>query len=125
MIKAKNDMTARYLGKTKEAFIKYLKALGEDGEFTLDTSFDVKKYDVGATREREAYSKGSRELYSFALRLALIDSLYSEDKPPILIDDAFMSLDDAHLTSVLKLLTELGKERQIIYFTCTERRTLK
>ena len=123
MVKAKEDMTARYLDGTKQAFLRYIALLGEEGEFTLDTSFDIKKYDIGATREREAYSKGSRELYSFALRLALVDTLYREDKPPIIIDDAFMSLDDEHLLAVRKLLLELGKERQIIYFTCAEARS--
>ncbi len=122
MVKAKGDMTARYLEGTKTAFLGYLRALSEDGEFTLDTSFDIKKYDVGASREREAYSKGSRELYSFALRLALIDTLYQKDKPPIIIDDAFMSLDDEHFSAVGKLLHKLSKSRQIIYLTCAEAR---
>lgn len=122
MVKSKETMTARYLDGTKSAFLGYLKALSEEGEFTLDTSFDIKKYDVGATREREAYSKGSRELYSFALRLALIDTLYKKDMPPIIIDDAFTSLDDGHFSAVGRLLGRLGKSRQIIYLTCAEAR---
>jgi len=68
-------------------------------------------------RAYEAYSKGRRELYSFALRLAVIDSLFYDMAPPIIIDDAFATYDDESLALAARLILKLSEGRQIIYLT--------
>ncbi len=117
LTRAHESVKGKYFGSTKEAFDRYLNALGESGELTLDTSFNIKRTDGGITRDRDAYSKGKRELYSLALRLAIIDSLYDGISPPIIVDDAFSSYDDGTLALALKLLIKLSENRQIIYLT--------
>ena len=126
LLEAKDLMTARYLGKTKESFKKYSELISgnrSDG-LDMDTEFNVTRLDGGRSRKRESYSKGTRELYSLSSRLALIDSLYGENQPPVILDDPFASFDDEKTKRALSLLRELGKSRQIIYFTCSESRSL-
>lgn len=121
---AKDTLTSKYLGKTKSSFEKYSSVISgmNDEKFEMSTDFGVSRIEGGATRPSDAYSKGTRELYAIAARLALCDSLYGSEKPFIILDDPFASLDDERCRAALKLLRELGKERQIIYFTCSASR---
>ncbi len=123
---AKDNINAKYLGRTKEAFERYSELIsGVHSEFSIDTSFTISKREGGQTKPKEAYSKGLRDLYSFAIRLALIDSLYEDEKPFIVIDDAFAYYDDGKQEEVLSLLKKLSSEMQIIYFTASSARMPK
>ncbi len=120
---ARENMTSRYLGKTKEGFEKYSSLIGGDeGSFDMDTSFAVSKTEGAKTHAAEAYSRGTRDLYAIAVRFALIDSLYEEEAPFVILDDPFISLDDKRGKAALDLVKDLAKDRQIIYFTCSESR---
>jgi uncharacterized protein YhaN len=90
----------------------------------MDTDFGIKKQEGGTTKSIEAYSRGTRDLYNLAARLALVDSLYEIEKPFIILDDPFTAFDDRKTDAALKLLKEFSKERQIIYFTCAKSRTI-
>ena len=121
---AKDSITAKYLGKTKASFEKYVDLISaEAGQFGMDTSFGVTKIDGGASRPIDAYSRGTRELYTLASRLALTDSLYEGERPFVVFDDPFCTFDDDKTSEGLKVLRELGAERQVIYFTCSPSRT--
>jgi len=120
---ASDNVTARYIGKTRERFGIYESLIsGSEGEFAIDTEFSVTKNDCGASREMESYSRGTKDLRAFALRLALIESLYNEDAPFIILDDPFISLDDEKLGRAKKLIKRLADERQVLYFTCSKSR---
>ena len=123
---AKDNLTARYLGKTKAGFIKYAERIsGITGEsFEMDTDFGVTKQEGGTTKPTEAYSRGTKDLYNLAARLGLVDALYKKENPFILLDDPFTAFDDKKTEAAIKLLKEFAKERQIIYFTCTKSRSI-
>ncbi len=123
---AKDILTEKYLSKTHRAFGDYIELLdsASKDDFKLDTSFTLTKNEKGVLRSVESFSKGTRDIYSLVVRLALIDSLYENEKPFIILDDPFAYFDDVHKVSALKLLKELAKEKQIIYFTCTESRAV-
>ena len=124
--RARDSMTARYLEATKRGFKKYVRLINEEtGEFTVDTSFNYMKSDLGSSREAEAYSRGTRDAYALAMRLALIDALYSDEAPPIMLDDPFVALDDIHVERGISILKRLSKDRQIFYFTCSKSRKIK
>ncbi len=123
---AHEGMTARYLGKTKSSFIRYLKIIGEvECDFALDTAFSVTSYEGATARKSESYSRGVRQLFMLAVRLALCDSLFDKEKPFLILDDPFMSFDDPTLKRAKKTLLELAKSRQIIYFTCSKNRAIE
>ena len=121
---AMENMTTKYLGKTRDGFAKYRKMIDDsEREFLMDTSFALSVGDGGAMHSEEAYSRGTRDLYAFAVRLALSDALYVGELPPILLDDPFTAFDDEKLKRALGLLGRIAKERQVIYFTCQKSRT--
>ncbi|MBR2343567.1 MAG: AAA family ATPase [Clostridia bacterium] len=118
------SMTERYIGKTRDAFNKYASLLSGFGEYNIDTSFVLTKTDGGKTRAEESYSRGTRDMYALCMRLALSDSLYEGELPPLILDDPFAAFDDGRFAAARALLKKLAKERQIIYFTCSKSRDL-
>lgn len=124
LTKAKDNIQSKYLGNTEGSFAEYMKrisgALGE--EYRLDTDFNVTKSEGGISRPAAAYSRGTRELYNLAARLALIDSLYEDERPFIILDDPFAYFDDKRLEGAKQVIRNLSSERQIIYLTCMKSR---
>lgn len=121
-----DNITSKYLGKTKEKFEEYSKLItGADGEYTLNTSFELMRTERGEAHGIESYSRGTRDLYSLALRLALIDALYENESPFIIMDDPFIALDDAKLERAKNMLKSIEKTKQILYFTCATSRTIE
>lgn len=59
------------------------------------------------------------ELY-LSLRLSMLDEI-SEEKMPIILDEAFAYFDDERLKNCLTFLAEKSKEHQIIILTCSNR----
>jgi DNA repair exonuclease SbcCD ATPase subunit len=125
LTEACENMTSKYIGGTKERFLKYEALIGEDeGEYAIDTDFDITKNDRGGTRQMDSYSRGTRDLHSFALRLALIDSLYDGACPLVILDDPFTSFDDKRLEGAKAMVKAIAKEKQVLYFTCTKERAI-
>ncbi len=122
---AHENMTLRYTGRTQERFLHYMSVIsGEEGEYKLDTDFGITKSDDGALRTEDQYSRGTKELYSLAMRLALTDSLYEGELPFLVLDDPFIAYDDARGERARRLLSAIARERQILYFTCSEARDI-
>ena len=121
---AYENMCSKYLGKASSAFQKYTKLLGCGDGYSLDRSFRISKTEGGRTRENEYYSRGTKDMHSLALHLALCESLYGGNMPPLILDDPFISFDDSRLSSAKDMLRKLAKEEQIIYFTCSSHRML-
>lgn len=65
-------------------------------------------------------SIGTIDQLYLSLRLSMIDEL-SNEKMPIILDEAFAYFDDERLENFLKYLNTKYSDRQIIIFTCTNR----
>ncbi len=127
LISAKDSLTSKYLSKTKTAFDKYIDLISvfEKEDFVMDTSFSLMKNEHGSLKSAEAYSRGERDLISLAARFALVDSLYENEKPFIVLDDPFAYFDDARLAAACSAVLKIAEEKQIIYLTCTEARKIQ
>ena len=86
---------------------------------------EVKIEEKGAERDSAYFSKGYRNLFEICKRFAIIDVLYAEEKPFIMLDDPFSNLDDGKVKAALSLVEELSEEYQIIYLVCHDSRTLR
>ena len=65
-------------------------------------------------------SVGTIDQLYLSLRLSLVNEL-SDEKVPILLDEAFAFYDNDRLENLLKYINDNFADRQIIIFTCTER----
>lgn len=126
LTEACDSITSKYLGKTKEKFEEYSRLItGADGDYTLNTSFELMRSEKGEAHGIDSYSRGMRDLYALGLRLALIDALYENEAPFIILDDPFIAFDDEKLARAKATLKAISKTKQILYFTCSSAREIK
>ncbi len=65
-------------------------------------------------------SGGTIDQLYFSLRFGIINSI-TDKNLPLILDDPFIQYDDERLKNILKLLKNIGQQRQIILFTCQKR----
>lgn len=82
-----------------------------DGAIWSVTAFD------GSTRRLNSLSDGLQDLVRLAVRLGVLDAIQSCDDNPVVWDEPFSRLDDAHLLRVRDALNRLATERQVILLT--------
>lgn len=95
-----------------------------DGKYKHVNVYDengmVVELENGNYVEASRLSVGTIDQLYLSLRLSMIDDL-SEEKMPIILDEAFAYFDTERLKNILKYLSEEYTNRQIIILTCTER----
>ncbi len=121
---AKEQLTARYMEPIARGFSKYYKMLtgDEKGNWQIDANIELKVREFGELRETKWLSAGYQDLIGVCMRLALVDAMYEEEKPFLILDDPFVNLDEEKVKSGNKLLLSVAEEYQVIYFTCHDSR---
>ena len=75
----------------------------------------------GEKKSVDFLSGGTRDLAYIAVRMALVDMLYTE-KPPVCFDESFAHQDNNRAESMMKALAHLAEEGyQSFVFTCRQR----
>jgi len=121
--KARTNLNVRYKDVIAQRFNEYMQQVDAGfGAANLDANLRVSARRHGAARPAEALSEGYRALVDVCLRLSLIDALFPEEKPFLILDDPFATLDAEKIRQSLRVLYDLAKERQIIYLVCHESR---
>lgn len=124
---ADRNLKDKYVKPIKDQFLYYStlleKTLGE--KITMDANFEIRYERNGRERSEKHLSSGQRSICALCFRLALIDNMYAEEKPFLILDDPFASLDEEHIEKVKTLLSELSKKLQIVYLVCHGSRALQ
>ena len=123
--KAKEQFTARYMEPIAKGFGKYYAMLtGDDSEkWMIDANIQLRVKEQGELRETHWLSAGYQDLIGVCMRLALVDAMYAEEKPFLILDDPFVNLDQEKVEAGNDLLREVSEEYQVIYFTCHDSRS--
>ena len=90
----------------------------------LDREFHLSAESGSAPTRRsvQLLSAGTADQLYLAVRLAICEMILPpEQNPPLILDDALLTFDDARLSTTLDYLTRLGAQRQILLFTCQGR----
>ncbi len=66
-------------------------------------------------------SQGTLDVVYLAARLGLVRLVTGDRRPPLILDDPFVTLDDARASRALELLRELASDFQVIYLTTSDR----
>ncbi len=122
---AKEELTAKYAEPIMEQFCRYFSLLTRNtaDSFHMDANTKVTIDEYGKQREINTLSAGYKDLIGICLRVALVDVMYSQEVPPIIMDDPFINLDDAKLQETKAFLEEIARKYQIVYFTCSNARS--
>lgn len=124
---ARDRLSTRYLSDMQAAFTRYISRLvpSFDSRGVLSADLSLKVENGGRRYDPAYFSDGTRDALSLSVHLALHDALFENEKPVLILDDSFASLDKDTLQRAKELLTELSSSVQIIYFTCHESRDIK
>jgi uncharacterized protein YhaN len=68
-----------------------------------------------------ALSQGTLDLVYLTARLGLVRLVTGDRRPPLVLDDPFVTLDDERATRALALLKRVADDFQIIYLTTSDR----
>lgn len=93
-----------------------------DGKYDrvgVDPAWKVNYETASQTHSTEYMSAGTKTVTYMALRIALIQLLYTRTRPPLVLDESLAHLDDDRAARFLQLLRELENEGiQTILFSC-------
>lgn len=125
--KAKESLTSRYADPIRTAFCKYWELISGKSAagIYLDANSNVTFEEEGRQREAVNLSTGWRDLAGICLRTALADAMYPPERgerPPLFLDDPFSNLDDTKMEGAMRFLGEIGRNYQVLYFTCSSSR---
>lgn len=122
--KAKANFTARYIGPVMAGFAKYHSILTDEDAagYKIDANINITAKEHGEQRNPRLLSTGYQNLVGICMRMALVDAMFKDEKPFLVVDDSFANLDNDKVRGGLKFLSEVAKEYQVIYFTCHKSR---
>ena len=121
---AKEQFSSHYLKGMQDSFIKNLEILnGSKMEVNLDVNLNAEINQNGSNKKIDFLSTGYKDLIYICMRLSLIESLFEDEKPFIILDDPFVNLDEEKIENAMKLIKTKSEEYQIIYFVCHESRS--
>ena len=66
-------------------------------------------------------SQGTLDVVYLAARLGLVRLVTGDRRPPLILDDPFVTLDDDRAPRALELLREVSADFQVIYLTASDR----
>ena len=123
--KADENLKVKYKQPLQDSLDKYLsKTFGEQIAVDLDIDLNLKPHGEGLARDTEYFSKGNQNLFEICKRFALIDVLFVDEKPFIILDDPFANLDEKKLDRTKELVQNLSNDYQILYLVCHESREI-
>ena len=118
--KAKDALANSYMDKIEQGFRSYTQQLfpRQLGSVMVDKDLQPHIDVQGAAREVESFSAGLADSILLCMRLALVDALFGEETPFLILDDPFVNLDDEHTRRALAMLQEMAETHQILYLVC-------
>jgi uncharacterized protein YhaN len=96
--------------------------LGGKFTATIDVDFNVSVLEKSGQKTTGYYSEGLKNMFDICKRFAIIDVLFKDEKPFIILDDPFSNLDKEKIDYSLKVLNRLQKDYQILYLVCHDSR---
>lgn len=129
---AKEQFSSRYLRGLTTGFDNYVALLGDEdfrkstgGHFDgvhTDVNLNVRVSAYGEERELGYFSTGMRDFIGLCMRFALVDALFTEEAPFLVLDDPFVNLDKGKVERAVAFLKEASGRYQILYLVCHDSR---
>ena len=117
--KMKNNVTPKFTKDLSELMEKISQGKYRNVKFKTEEGLVV-ELENGEYINGNRLSIGTIDQLYLSLRLSSIEAI-SQEKMPIILDEAFAYYDNQRLENILKYLYENYKDNQIIIFTCNNR----
>ena len=117
---AQAEFSSRYLKKINEGYRKYAEIVNEDSlnHSAMDLKLAMKTDEGGTKRDLAYFSRGTKEAMELCSRFALVDALFEQETPFVVLDDPFVNFDERTMAGGMRALEKIAQKYQLIYFTC-------
>ena len=121
---AKDNLANSYVGRVERGFENYANTLmgNQLGDVMVDKDLHLYIDEKGAAREVGSFSAGTIDCIMLCMRLSLVDALFGDEKPFLILDDPFVNLDDEHTKRALEMLDRIAQDHQVVYLVCNTSR---
>lgn len=120
---SKETFSSSYLKSMVMGFNKYLSIINsKELKTAVDTNLNVKIEVNGSQKEIKTFSAGYKDLIYICMRFSLVDALFNQETPFVVLDDPFVNLDESKTEKALEIMSEFAKKYQVIYFSCNSSR---
>ena len=88
-----------------EAFDRYYECVtGEHaGNVQAAPDMTIRYREQGMYRDSQTLSSGLADILGVCVRVAIVDSMYQDEKPMLIMDDPFVNLDDRNMVGAKNL----------------------
>ena len=122
LLLAANNLSRRYVEPVQQKFDEFYKKFFIKDDIIVDANLNMLLKD---NYFEEGYlSAGLLDLVHICKRFALIDLIYKNETPFVVLDDPFVNLDDKNLDIAKKIVQKLSEKYQIIFLTCHSSRRI-
>lgn len=123
---ANENVSTRFVEPANKAIKEVLTKFDiRNREFVVDSNFDINEITSVGLKEQEYSSQGYKDILAFSVRVYLLNEIYEKEKPPIVLDDTFVNLDDENLLRAKRIVEDMASEYQILYLCCHSRCKIK
>jgi DNA repair exonuclease SbcCD ATPase subunit len=88
-----------------------------------DKTFDIRVHapERGDWVDVRTLSQGTLDLVYLVARIGLVRLVTGDKRPPLILDDPFVTFDDERARRALELLRDVARDFQVIYLTTSDR----
>lgn len=122
LLASSNKLSKRYVEPVQKAFDNYYKNFLTNDNLIIDSNLNLLMKDN--LFNEEYLSAGVKDLVQISKRFALIDLIFKNERPFIVLDDPFVNLDDKNLEVATNIIKEISKKYQILFLTCHSSRKI-
>ena len=123
---ARDTFAVSHSEPVMEAFDRYYECVtGEPaGNVQAAPDMTLRYREQGMYRDSQTLSSGMADILGVCIRVAIVDSMYPDERPVLIMDDPFVNLDDRNMAGAKKFVEKISEKYQILYFTCSQNRVL-
>lgn len=127
MESADENLKNKFIMPIQNKYIEYARQINSLLADNISMNYDFEiNFDInGKYKNYLQLSLGEKACLGLCLRFAIIDNIYKDDKPIIILDDPFVNLDEDNLQKAKDVLVKLSSNTQVLYLCCHKSRMIE
>lgn len=127
MESADENLKNKFIMPIQNKYVEYARQINPLLADNISMNYDFEiNFDInGKYKNYLQLSLGEKACLGLCLRFAIIDNIYKDDKPIIILDDPFVNLDEDNLQKAKDVLVKLSSNTQVLYLCCHKSRMIE
>ena len=127
MESADENLKNKFIMPIQNKYVEYARQINPHLADNISMNYDFEiNFDInGKYKNYLQLSLGEKACLGLCLRFAIIDNIYKDDKPIIILDDPFVNLDEDNLQKAKDVLVKLSNNTQVLYLCCHKSRMIE